>query len=180
MSSRLPDFVDPWRLANLGKTFSGSVELGEFPRLTALLVTAEGEARFTLEFYRDEKKRARVRGTAEAGLTLECQRCLEQMTLPVDSRIDLAVIEVHAEAELLPDECDPVVAEEGRIQLYDLIEDELLLAIPQVPMHPLGECPVKLETQFGDSDEMELQTHDETEEANPFAILAGFKPDKQN
>ncbi len=136
MSSRLPDFVDPWRLANLGKQLSGAVGLGELSRLAEALVSVEGESLFTLEFYRDEKKRARIKGNVEAELVLECQRCLEPVTLPVDAEVNLAVIEVAAEAELLPDECDPVMVEEGRIQLLDLIEDELLLAIPQVPMHP--------------------------------------------
>ncbi|MEJ1296066.1 MAG: YceD family protein [Candidatus Sedimenticola sp. (ex Thyasira tokunagai)] len=180
MSSRLPDFVDPWRLANLGKQLSGAVGLGELSRLADALVSVEGESLFTLEFYRDEKKRARIKGNVEAELVLECQRCLEPVTLPVDAEVNLAVIEVAAEAELLPDECDPVMVEEGRIQLLDLIEDELLLAIPQVPMHPQGTCPVEMETLFTNGDFEDVQQESATDEANPFAVLAGLKPDKQN
>ncbi|MES9858009.1 MAG: YceD family protein [Sedimenticola sp.] len=180
MSSRLPDFVDPWRLANLGNQLSGSVGLGKLLRLADALVSAEGEAQFTLEFYRDEKRRARIKGDTQAQLVLECQRCLEQMTLPVDAEIDLAVIEVPDEAELLPVECDPVMVEEGRIRLLDVIEDELLLAIPQVPMHPLGTCPVELERLFSDGDFKDEQEESATDEANPFAALAGLKPERQN
>ncbi|MES9904254.1 MAG: YceD family protein [Sedimenticola sp.] len=180
MSSRLSDFVDPWRLANLGKELSGAVGLGELPRLADALASVEGVAEFTLKFYRDEKGRARIRGGVEAGLTLVCQRCLEIMTLPVDADLDLALIETPAEVELLPVECDPVMVEEGRIQLLGLVEEELLLAIPQVPKHPRGGCPVELKSESADSDFDKKRQESATDEANPFAVLAGLKPDRKS
>jgi len=46
------------------------------------------------------------------------------------------VVESVAEQELLPEHYEPVLVEEGRLALLDLVEDELLLAVPQVPRDP--------------------------------------------
>lgn len=181
MSSRLPEYVDPWRLANLGKVFSGVTGLAELPRLAEALLSADGEVLFNLEFYRDEKRRARVKGNVRAELFLTCQRCMGRMKTPVNADMDLAIIEVFEEAEKLPPECDPVLVDDGRIRLMDLLEDELLLAIPHVPMHDEAECEVKLETYFPDADADEAQELESSaDENNPFAVLAGLKSDKQN
>lgn len=179
MSSRLPEYVDPWRLANLGKVFSGEAGLAELPRLAEALSSADGEVLFSLEFYRDEKRRARVKGNVRAELSLTCQRCMGPMKSPVDADMDLVIIEVFEEAEKLPPECDPVLVDDGRIRLMDLLEDELLLAIPHVPMHDEAVCEVKLETLFPDTDEVQEQ-ESTADESNPFAVLASLKSDKQN
>jgi uncharacterized protein len=179
MSSRLPDYVDPWRQASLGKAFSGVVRLDELPRLADALVSTQGEARFSLEFYRDEKKRARVRGHVETALQLQCQRCLEPLQLDVDTQMELAVIEVPEEAELLTAECDPVWVEDGRLRLLDLVEDELILSIPQVPVHGQGECPVELDFESAENlDDFQAQADETDRENNPFAVLAGLKSEK--
>lgn len=179
MSLRLTEFVDPWRLAGVGRVVSGAVKLAELPRLTEVLQSTSGEVQFQLEFFSGEKKRPRIKGFVRAELALTCQRCLGTVIQPVDSELNLAVIEVPEEAELLPEECDPVWAEDEQIKLLDLIEEELLLAIPQVSRHPLGECPDKLMDEATVPGEFQSQedeaTGDEIDDDNPFAILAGLK-----
>jgi uncharacterized protein len=140
MSQHLPDHFDPWRFTDLGKRISGSYPLESLPRLRESLVDTQGEVGFTLVFFRGEQHRACVRGKVEATLVLQCQRCLEAMPWPVQSSVSLAFVEGIDEAEILPDALDPVVVEDGLVRLRDLVEDELLLALPQVPMHPLGAC----------------------------------------
>jgi uncharacterized protein len=123
---------------------------------------------------RDEKRRVRIKGNVSATLVVQCQRCLGALQLDVDSAIDLAVIEVEEEAERLPEECDPVVVEEGLIRLLDIVEDELILALPQVAMHDPGECTM----DFGDSagsGQPGLPENSETTVENPFAVLARLK-----
>jgi len=180
MSSRLPESVDPWRLADQKKGLEGEIPLANLPRLSGLLVDPQGMVRFSFTFRRGEKRRPRITGTVRANLALECQRCLEQMQLPVDVNIDLAVIEVPAEAERLPEQCDPILADNGRIRLLDLLEDELLLAIPQVPMHDASICQL---VEHGPHTNISLPVggeHDECDRNNPFAVLAGCKTDPEN
>ncbi len=181
MSSRLVEFVDPWRLAGTGKVISGTVKLAVLPRLADVLHSTNGDVQYQLEFYSGEKKRPKIKGFVRAELILTCQRCLGPVVLPVDSMLNLAVIEVPEEAELLSEECDPVWVEDGQIQLLDLVEEELLLAVPQVARHSLGGCSEALMEEYVTQEEFQPEAADKVDsvldEENPFAVLAGLKKD---
>ncbi|MEN8166342.1 MAG: YceD family protein [Pseudomonadota bacterium] len=170
MSQHLPEHLDPWRFADLGKRISGSYLLGDLPRLREYLVDSQGEVSFTLEFSRDRRQRSCLFGKVEATLMLECQRCLDAMPWQVKSDVSVAFVEGIDEAERLPDELDPELVEDGQVKLRDLVEDELLLALPQVPMHPSGKCTGQLDGESEDSNDAVRE--------NPFAVLAELKRDK--
>jgi len=167
MSQRLPDHLDPWRFADLAKRVTGSFALRDLSRLCDALADSQGDVSFDVEFIRDGQHRACLSGTVEALLILECQRCLETMCMPVKSRVYLAFVEGLDEAELLPDEIDPQLVENGRIVFKDLIEDELLLALPQVPMHPPHEC-APVSDKLVDDEQLVVQE-------SPFAVLSELK-----
>lgn len=177
MSARLPEFVDPWLLAERGRVIAGELDLARFPRLVEVLSDTKGVVQFELDFGKDERNRVRIKGFVRAGLCLECQRCLELVTLPVDSRLDLVVIEVPAEAERIPETCEPVIAEDGRLSVSDLIEEELLLAIPQIPMHDAEDCSMG---RFETIENGQKGSRKESNTVNPFAILSSLKPDRKN
>jgi uncharacterized protein len=174
MLKRLPDRLDPWRFADLGNEVSGQIPLDSMPRLSDCLFDPAGAAIFELQFARDERRRAILTGWLKAELKLECQRCLEAVTLPVVAQVSVAFVERHEQAEQLPDFLDPCLVEEGQIHFADLIEDELLLQLPQVAMHEEGACPVPLVEMFEDKpDEPAVQPA-----RNPFAVLAELKGKK--
>ena len=175
MSQRIPDRFDPWRYADLGKALSGVIRLEELPRLASCLRDTGGEARFDLQFERDAERRAVVTGSVVAELVLECQRCLEAVSLPVETHLALAFVEGIDQAGRLPEALDPCLVEEGRVAFRDLIEDELLLLLPQVAMHEDGACPTDL-TVGGEDEPVET---DDGQRSNPFAVLADLKRDKE-
>jgi uncharacterized protein len=167
MSSRLPELVDPWRLADARKRLSGRLALARLGRLGRAIVGGEPWVQADLGFLRDERNRAIVTGRVKAELELQCQRCLEPVSFPVDLALRLAVVENDAEAARLPDEIDPLLVDSGRLHLADMIEDELLLALPQVPMHDPGSCPAEGSVGFGEAEA--------DAGGNPFAALAELK-----
>lgn len=176
MSSHLPDFVDPWHFADIGKRISGSFSLQTLPRLAPLLMEPEGEAVFELAFFRDERKRACLNGEVQAVLSLQCQRCLRPVEIPVDVTFSLVAVEGIEEAEQLPDSVDPLLLGESKMRLNELVEDELLLAIPQVPRHEADECSAA-EREQPDWDSADAV--EEGEKApNPFAQLADLKTNR--
>ncbi|MCP5406614.1 MAG: DUF177 domain-containing protein [Chromatiaceae bacterium] len=177
MSARLPEFVDPWLLAERGRSISGEFELVKLPRMTEVLIDTGGSVCFALNFSKDAKSRVRITGYVRAGLRLECQRCLEVMLLAVDSTLDLVVIQVPAEAERIPPECEPVLVEDGGLRIVDLIEEELLLAIPLVPMHEPGICTMCTSST---DESVQLDASTESGTVNPFAILSQLKTDRKN
>ena len=178
MLTRLPEFVDPWRLADQRKSFSGQEKVGNLPRLCGFLARPDGEVAYELRFGRGEGRWPRIMGWVRTTLNLECQRCLGELEIPVDAMLDLAVIEVLDEAETLPDACEPVLAEDGRVRLLDIIEDELLLAVPQVPRHEMGVCEGAAQGVVADQDGAD--TEQIAVPDNPFAVLSGIKTKRNN
>ncbi|MEJ2453603.1 MAG: YceD family protein [Candidatus Thiodiazotropha sp.] len=175
MSQRIPDRLDPWRYADLGKTVSGVFKLDALPRLCRCLSETEGEVHFDLRFERDSERRAVLTGSITADLVLECQRCLEAVSYPVEANVSLAFVEGIEQAGLLPEALDPCLVEDDRLVFKDLIEDELLLLLPQVAMHETGACPAALAAK-GEDEPVETENRSDR---NPFAVLADLKRDKE-
>jgi uncharacterized protein len=170
--SRLPDSLDPWRAAEQGRLLEGSVPLVDLPRVAGLLATPEGDARFRLEFFLDHRGRACVRGQVQAEVPLVCQRCLDPVTVPVDASVLLAVVSGVNEAARLPDAYEPLLAEDDRIAPLDLIEDEIILALPHVPRHePRQACRNVSETE----EDAGSATGEVLRDDNPFRVLADWK-----
>lgn len=167
---RLPHQIDPFRLAEAGAQLSGRLPLSQFKRLQELLADDTGELEVELGFDVDELGVPIVVGRIQAALSLTCQRCLEAYAYPVDVQIALAWVKTEQEADKLPLRYEPYVVEETPLQLNDVIEDELLLALPQIPMHDEADCPASGLLMQDSSAEDEAD-----EKANPFSVLAKLK-----
>lgn len=114
--------------------------------------------------------------SGQAHLPMTCQRCLEAAEEPLQvERRFLFVADEDQAAALDADAEDDVLALSRSFDLFELLEDELLMAAPLVPRH--ATCPVTLPTAVGDSDAAEAT--DAPAEAptrpNPFAALATLR-----
>lgn len=136
MSLEYPDWLDPRKAAEGRRTFAGSMPLGRMTRLQTLLANGDGEVRFSAGFAFDQQEQVTIDITVDANLPLICQRSLEPYLEPVHRRSLLGVIESIAEEAGMPANYEPVLVENGRLALLDLVEDELILGIPQVPKNP--------------------------------------------
>lgn len=82
-----------------------------------------------------------LRGQAQ--VVLRCQRCLELMpTVLCFDRRYLFVRDEEQAARLDEDLEDDVLVLERELDLHALVEDELLLAMPLVPMHDACTAPM--------------------------------------
>jgi len=136
MSREYPDWLDPWKAAEGRRTFAGSMPLKRMPRLAPLLAGNEGEAQFSAAFSFDQQQRVTIHLDVAADLPLVCQTSLDTYLEPVRRASLLGVMEDLAEEAMMPENYEPVVAVNGRLALQDLVEDELLLGMPQVPRKP--------------------------------------------
>jgi uncharacterized protein len=113
----------------------------------------------------------RLHLVAQATVHLTCQRCLQPMPLTLDVDRTIRFVPGEDEAAQLDEEGEEdVLALPRTLDLQELVEDELILTLPIVPMHDT--CPQPL------SFNAEAATDSETEEAerpNPFAALAALK-----
>lgn len=110
---------------------------------------------------------------AQVPVWLTCQRCLRPFELPIEIDRQLRFVRDEAEAEALDAELDDdVLALPRALDLRELIEDELLLALPLVPRHDT--CPAPLNFSAGEAVDSAVQ-----ERANPFAALQALKTRRQ-
>jgi uncharacterized protein len=174
MLKRFPERFDPWRFADLGKEISGALPLDALSRLSACLLKPAGNVDFRLVFGRDQERRAILGGWLKTVLSLQCQRCLEEVNLPVDIRLSVVFVQGLDEAEMLSENLDPWVVEDDQVAFRDLLEDELLLALPQVAMHEPGSCRAP---RSGVTGETPMESSRQERE-NPFAVLSELKRNK--
>lgn len=92
--------------------------------------SVRGRARFSRE-----QGFAVVELTVQGSATLECQRCLRSMELPVATTTRIALVASESESARVPDELEPVLTTAGRISIGALVTEELLLTLPIVPLH---------------------------------------------
>ncbi len=141
----LPQYVDPIECLQQQRAFEGSLNSDRLPRLSEELGEGGLMIPYKLTFVQDEGGRCIVQCEITTCLTVICQRCGGSMKLPLKIASQLCVITKSEMEKALPKCYEPLVAqEEGMISLLDLIEEELLLAIPMIPRHDIMECPVNL------------------------------------
>ena len=151
------------RLCRDGAEVDFDLPLAALPRLDSRIERTGGSVRGAVRFGRQS-------GIAVADLSLQgeamlrCQRCMQPMRWPVRSTVRVALVASAAEAGALPEELEPVLAPDGRIRIADLVEEELLLTLPIVPLHESADCAAPGEPSGP-------QAADEPAAARPFARL---------
>lgn len=167
MPVNVPELLDVWRMVAARRRFDGCYPLAQMQRLRGSLVDAEGECSFVLEFDRDDLLGvAFVELSVDVGLPLQCQRSLQRFVLPVRVTQRLGLIRDEAEEAALPPDYEPLlVPEDGMLRPVDLVEDELVLAVPVVAVAPGSEA---VESEWAPSRE-------ELNQVSPFAALAALK-----
>ncbi len=165
-ASRIPEVLDAWRMVAARREFEGRVPLAAMSRLRGSLLDGDGEARFVLAFGTDPMQLPYAELRIEADLPLECQRSLQRFLLPVRLQQRLGLIRDEADEAALPAGYEALlVAPAGLLRPADLVEDELILALPVVPVSPDAEA---VERDFA-------PTAEEVAQASPFAALSGWK-----
>ena len=165
-NSRVPEVLDAWRMVAARREFAGRIPLVAMTRLRGSLLEPDGDARYTLAFDTDALQVPYAELRIDAELPLECQSSLRRFLLPVQLVQRLGLVRDEAdEAALPPDYEALLVPDDGMLKPAELVEDELILALPVVPVAPDAEA---VERDFA-------PTVEETAQANPFAALAGWK-----
>jgi len=151
------------------RSFEGKLPLAAMSRLRDSLANREGEVAYAIEFGKDEIGVAHMRVRADATLPLTCQRTLEVFGLPVHVDATLGLITREEDEAALPGNYEPLLTANGQIRLVDVIEDELILALPVVPLKP--DAPARV---WNDTEEPQ-----EEPQRNPFAALKKMKVAKK-
>lgn len=135
--SHQPALIDGFEFAAAGATQQGGWTVGDFPRLRDMLASSAGEIRYEINGMHDARGRPALRVRVSGALQVHCQRCLEPMRFEVDTDETLVLAATQAEIDAEPVDADSpdrlLAAEEVKVR--DLLEDELILALPYAPCH---------------------------------------------
>ena len=174
LTEPLPSTLDLRKAATRGVSVKGTVKALDLQRFRPLLAEDEGVVQADLTFSRDQENRFLVAVSVAVEVQVICQRCLEPMALLVAGENTLAIVWTDEEAAQLPKHLEPLIVNEEAYSLWDVVEDELILALPPFSYHRLEECKqIQIESDFSTS----LPDQEAGEEKpNPFDVLAQLKP----
>jgi uncharacterized protein len=129
--------IDGFEFASAGAAQQGVWPLRDFPRLRDVLASEAGEVAYEIKGVRDERGRPSLQVKTRGTLQVRCQRCLEAMPLEVntDSLLVLAATLAEIHAEPADAQAPDRVLAGKEMPVRDLIEDELVLAVPYAPRH---------------------------------------------
>jgi uncharacterized protein len=186
MQPRSPEFkaerLDIQAFAKAGATLEGRTPIASMERLSASAhgapeggdPTPEGEVRWTAHGEVRERLGAApqvwLHLSAETALPMTCQRCLQPVVEPLE--VDRWFRFVASEEEAAEEDTDAeedLLVLQRQLKLLELIEDELLLALPVIARHDA--CPDPLPQPEDLADDAE----EETKAPNPFAVLEALK-----
>ncbi len=171
MLDRLPKFIDPLLLADKNASLEGKLPLSSLDRVRELLANDDGDVNVTLHFGK-EGKLATIEGHISVVLAVKCQRCLEAVEWPLSSEIKLGIVRTFEQASNLPESFEPLlVSDEDKIPLKDIVEDEILLLLPDIPKHSEN-CAIAIPSNDKPAPS---QKADRSSTNNPFSILADLK-----
>lgn len=173
-----PDRLDIKAFAQAGGQLSGHDSLLKYERLAQ---EAKGlHPDLLVDWRATAEVRSEVGGPGQiwlhlsvhASFPMECQRCLTPVDVPLSVERSFRFVADEATAEALDEECDEdLLALSREFDLRELIEDELLMALPVVPRHE--ECPISVPLASSDADFEAANS----EKPNPFAALAALRTD---
>lgn len=154
-----------WPLAGMPRLLQDALPPAEDSPAQQVAWQAQGEHREAA----GGDPQLRLRLQARTALRMACQRCLQPVTVELDIAPTLRFVQDEALAERLDEDSDEdVLALPPSLDLHELVEDELILALPLVPRHE--RCPQPLPMSAG-------ATQHEAPAEGAFAALAGLLKD---
>lgn len=136
MRGKLPEQVDPKRLAHQGTRITGAIPADTLTRLASAF-EVRGDAQIDLAFSWSEAGRPHLSGEITAPVASVCQRCLQVYETTLQADVDLEIGTAPRDAE---QDFEIVLRADESLKLRDLVEDELLLAAPMIALHAPSEC----------------------------------------
>ena len=136
-SSRLKRISDAFAFARDSRVLEGTLAVSDLERLHDLLVGQDGEVAFRLRGFKGGSGEPMLQLEVTGLLPLACQRCLDAVPFDLDIDCLLEIVPVGAELsqDELEDDTRDFLPVERELDAVELVEDEILLALPVAPRH---------------------------------------------
>lgn len=168
----LPRHGDARKYAQKGVILTGQIPLRDLPHASDVVLNKGALVDVTLSFDLDEQRKKVLTGAVQVEVELVCQRCLEGVTVPVSCDIALGIVWTEEQAEALPKTLDPWIVGEEQSDFYAVVEQELLLNLPQVAYHQKACIAAEL---YQSADAAAGEVEQANSAKNPFQVLEQLK-----
>lgn len=171
---KLPKQLDPIKNAQKGARYEGIILSRDMSRLVEAVTDVADDIDIKAMFDIDAQGLAFFQGNLSTSVKLICQRCNDVYTQVIETDFSFSPYNDTHNIDDLPDVYEPVeVNDHGEINLVELFEDELMLSLPIVAMHPEKDCKVSANgLTFGEIEPA-------VEQPNPFAVLKELKRNQE-
>ena len=167
---KLPISVDPVRAAQKRLELEARIPKELMSRLVESTISVHSDINTSFTFDIDRQKLRIFHGKANVAVELICQRCNAPMIYQCEAEFTYCPVHNEEQENNLPDAYEAIYYDEnGEVNLHQVVEDELILTLPQIAKHAIEECQQsEFELTFGEIDE-------EEQRPNPFEALAQLK-----
>jgi uncharacterized protein len=152
--------------------------LQQLPRLVDVVLAGSQDVAVTLDFTRSVGGRPMIKGHIRGNVVLECQRCMQPVTIPLDVPVEVALTTFESDERPEQEGLEAWLIEDERLFIQDFVEDEILLALPLAAKHEQCE-PVRKLIEALPSDVVLTESGQEDSavitKKNPFAVLKDWK-----
>lgn len=121
---------------------SGSFPVADMLRLAAALGAVAGTVDVRIVFAQRDPGWLALAIRIQTCLGVTCQRCLGPLELEIDEQVEFGFVPDEDSIGLLPEAVEPVAPDGDRLNLLQLVEDELIVAAPMVPKHAAEQCSI--------------------------------------
>ncbi len=153
--------IEPAKFARSGGRRAGRLTLAELPRVAQQLVelglsSELGSGRsqepgasvdYEVSGFVSARGYPGLHVTVAGTIVLQCQRCLEPLPVPLAAQRDIVLVPGADEFAQVDDEAEgeDTIPEVAKLDLTELLEDEVLLALPLAPRHEDRACEAAVE-----------------------------------
>ena len=168
------NIVDAEVCARAGSTVARQFSAADLPRLSEAGGREGSSIGANFQFAHFEGRPA-VSGELHGAVVLTCQRCLQPVSIDIEDTFQVLIVDEERSDE--PGGYEPVVANVSRLDLRWLAEEQMLLALPLVPMHESPECAEGVvavsisEEETRDDEAADADDESATERQQPFRNL---------
>ncbi|MET1255575.1 YceD family protein [Aliikangiella maris] len=163
--------IQPRKLANKNGEVRFKWPVSQLSRLCGLLYQDTGEVQVIITGSIDYQDRCLLKTVIKADLVLQCQTTFEGFRHSVDKSITICPVVAESQFAEVDDAYEPVLLDDGFLDIKQAVEDELILSLPLVANKPVEQIDQKM--SFGELDEAKIA--EEAQKSNPFSVLENLK-----
>lgn len=136
----LPRYAKVANALSRSAVYAGTLAVANLPRLKEAVAGSGGVLDISLGFSRDRQRGAMLSGTIDGTLSLQCQRCLQAFEWLVHAPVSLRLVFSEEEENRVMQDAEPYRVEDDILQLHEVVEEEVLLALPIAPRCEREDC----------------------------------------